>query len=260
MEFKQLIGSRRSIRYFQPYHPVEREKIQMVLEAARLASQAVNSNWAKAIVVNRDDMSDDLRNALKTPTTTAQLDLAPTWIFWFGDTTAPSAGQTTLKELVDVGALNPSHGWSHAYVDNVVWTQVLTPIMGDPTTLAVVTAVEAGLAICQALLMAVDLGLGTGLNAISGAKASEVLGVPGHLIPLWVQLLGYPAESPNAGGQRPREEFEKLYFEGRYGTPFERDKAVVQQLEADGMLQPAAPLPWRKDEVRALARMFGLPE
>jgi hypothetical protein len=77
-------------RYFQPYRMVEREKIQMILEAARLASQAINSNWAKAIVVNRDDLSEDLRQALKTPTTTAQLDLAPTWIFWFGDTTAPA--------------------------------------------------------------------------------------------------------------------------------------------------------------------------
>src|SRR5262249_55462133 len=95
-------------------------------------------------------MSEEDRNALKTPTTTAQLDLAPTWIFWYGDTTAPSRGQTTLKQLVDVGALNPSHGWSHAYVDNVIWTQVLTPIMSDPGTLAVVTAVEAGVAVCPA--------------------------------------------------------------------------------------------------------------
>jgi nitroreductase len=260
VDLKKVIGSRRSIRYFQPYRMVEREKIQMILEAARLASQAVNSNWAKAIVVNRDDLSEDLRQALKTPTTTAQLDLAPTWIFWYGDTTAPSIGKTTLKELVDVGALNPSHGWSHAYVDQVIWTQVLTPIMGDPTTLAVVTAVEAGLAINQALLMAIELGLGTGLNAFSGAKASEVFGVPAHLIPLWVQLVGYPAESFDAGGQRPRQPFEELYFEGRYGSAFERDPSVVKQLEADGMLQPSAPQSWRKDEVRALSRMFGLPE
>ena len=260
MEFKKVIGSRRSIRYFQPYKTVEREKIQTILEAARIASQAVNSNWAKAIVINRDDMSEEDRNALKTPTTTAQLDLAPTWIFWYGDTTAPSRGQTTLKQLVDVGALNPSHGWSHAYVDNVVWTQVLTPIMSDPGTLAVVTAVEAGLAICQAMLMAVNLGLGTGINAFNAAKAKEVFGVPDHLIGLWVQLVGYPAESSDGGGQRPREPFESLYFEGRYGRPFERDYEVVERLTADGMLQPAAPQPWRQDEVRALARMFGLPE
>jgi hypothetical protein len=75
-----------------------------------------------------------------------------------------------------------------------------------------------------------------------------------------VQLVGYPAESPDAGGQRPRQAFEELYFEGRYGAPFKRDDKVVKQLEADGMLQPPAPTPWRKDEIRALARMFGLPE
>ena len=151
-------------------------------------------------------------------------------------------------------------GWSHAYVDDVVWTQVLTPIMGNQAALLALTGCEAGLAICQAMLMAVDLGLGTGINAFNAAKAKEVFGVPDHLIGLWVQLVGYPAESPDGGGQRPREPFESLYFEGRYGQPFERDHEVVGQLTADGMLQPAAPQPWREDEVRALARMFGLPE
>jgi len=48
--------------------------------------------------------------------------------------------------MVDVGAANPSHGWSYAYVDNIVWTQVLLPIMADPGALAVVTAVAAGIA------------------------------------------------------------------------------------------------------------------
>src|SRR5918911_2149084 len=121
MEFKEVVGRRRSIRYYQPYRPVERAKIQTILEAARLSSRAVNADFAKAVVVNRDDLSEGDRNALKTPTTTAQLDLAPTWIFWFGDPTAPRVGKQSLKMLVDVGALTPSHGWSHAYVDDVVW-------------------------------------------------------------------------------------------------------------------------------------------
>jgi nitroreductase len=84
MEFKQVIGLRRSIRYYQPYRPVERAKVQSILEAARLCSQAINSNWAKAIVVNRDDMAPEDREALKVPTTTAQRDMAPAWIFWLG--------------------------------------------------------------------------------------------------------------------------------------------------------------------------------
>ena len=91
MEFKEVVGRRRSIRYYQPYRPVEREKIQIILEAARLSSRAVNADFAPAIVVNRDDLSEEDRESLKTPTTTAQLDLAPTWIFWLIDPTASRA-------------------------------------------------------------------------------------------------------------------------------------------------------------------------
>ena len=260
MEFKEVIGSRRSIRYYQPYRPVEREKVQIVLEAARLCSRAVNADFAQAVVVNRDDLSEEDRESLKTPTTTAQLDLAPTWIFWLIDPTAPKVGQTSLKQLVDAGALTPSHGWSYNYVDNVVWPQVLQPIMSDPGTAMAVAGVEAGLAMCQALLAAVDEGLGTQLTALNGANAHRILGIPDHLVPIWIQLLGYSAESPEAGGQRPRSPFEQAFFEGRYGTPFERDQEVVEKLTKERMLQPPAPLPWRRDELRALSRMFGLPE
>ena len=47
MEFKQVIGLRRSIRYHQPYRPVERAKVQSILEATRLCSQAINSKWRR---------------------------------------------------------------------------------------------------------------------------------------------------------------------------------------------------------------------
>jgi nitroreductase len=260
VEFKRVIGLRRSIRYYQPYRPVEREKVQVCLEAARLSSRAVNADFVQAIVVNRDELSPEDRESLKTPTTTAQLDLAPVWIFWLIDATAPRVGQTSLKQLVDVGALTPSHGWSHAYVDNVVWPQVLQPILADTGTAVLVAAVEAGLAINQALLAAVDQGLGTQLTALNAANATRILGIPEHLVPIWIQLLGYSAESVEAGGQRPRTPFEQIYFEGRYGQPYERDEEVVRQLTDDGMLMPQAPYPWRRDELRALSRMFGLPE
>lgn len=260
MEFKQVIGRRRSIRYYQPYRPVERQKVQVLLEAARLSSRAVNADFVQAVVVNRDDLSEEDRDSLKTPTTTAQLDLAPVWIFWLIDPTAPRIGQTSLKQLVDAGALAPSHGWSHAYVDNVVWPQVLQPILADAGTAALVAAVEAGLAINQAILAAVDEGLGTQLTALNATSAMRILGIPDHLVPIWIQLVGYSAEDPEAGGQRPRTPFERIYFEGRYGQPYERDEDVVAGLKADGMIMPEAPYPWRRHELRALARMFGLPE
>ena len=80
-------------------------------------------------------------------------------------------------------------------------------------------------------------------------------------MPLWVLLVGYPAESWEAGGQRPRPPFEEQYFEGRYGVPFKRDEAVVEKLKASKMIQRAAVPndPERKAELKKLAERFGLP-
>ena len=118
MEFKEVIGRRRSIRYFVPYRPVEREKIQTILEATRLASCAVNATFLRAIVVQRDELEPAVLEGLKTPVSALNLELAPVHIYFYGDlrTLRESRGQT-LKALIDVGALTPSHGWSHAYVE-----------------------------------------------------------------------------------------------------------------------------------------------
>ncbi len=262
MEFKQVIGSRRSIRFYQPWRPVEREKIQACLEAGRLASRAVNAPFAKAVVLYRDQLTEEQRNSLKTPTTTAQLDLAPVWIIWhanLGAITDTKLG-ATLKQLIDVGALTPSHGWSYSYAENVVWAQMLKPINDDPNVLVPVVFAEASLAICQSLLCAVDEGLGTQLTAVTAEAVKRIVKTPDTWVPIWAQLLGYPAESREAGGQRPREPFEEDFFEMEYGKPFRRDPKVVEALEAVGMIRSAAPFPWRKDEVRALSRAFELPE
>ena len=79
-------------------------------------------------------------------------------------------------------------------------------------------------------------------------------------MPIYTMLLGYPAKSWEAGGQRPRPPFGELYFEDCYGTPWRRDPQVVAQLKAARMLQEPAPLPWRQEEIHTLARAFGLPE
>jgi len=44
-------------------------------------------------------------------------------------------------------------------------------------------------------------------------NAKKVFKVPDHFLPLYAMLVGYPAESWEAGGQRPRPPFESLYFE-----------------------------------------------
>src|SRR4051812_32200267 len=67
MEFKEVVGRRRSIRYFLPWRPVPHEKIQIILEAARLASRAGNADFARAIVVERDKLAKADLQALTLP-------------------------------------------------------------------------------------------------------------------------------------------------------------------------------------------------
>ena len=85
MEFKEVVGRRRSIRFFEPDRPVEREKIQTILEAGRLASCAVNAHWLRAIVIERDKLPKEKLDQLKTPVAALTLDLAPLHIYFFCD-------------------------------------------------------------------------------------------------------------------------------------------------------------------------------
>lgn len=261
MEFSEVVGSRRTIRFFDPDRPVEPEKIQIMLEAANRASRSVQGDFCKAVVVLRDEMSEEVREQLKTPTTTAQFDLAPVAIFWYGASDYPDTGPERLRELVDVGALAATHGWSYEYVDEVALAHVVKPIHADATLNLWMVSVEAGLQIDHAMLAAVDQGLGVGLSGFNIGVAQELLKVPDDLIPMWVMFVGYPAEDAKAGGQRPRRPLSRNYFRGSFATPFEEDPAVTERLKAAKMIQqPAVPNdPARKAEIRRLAERFGLP-
>lgn len=261
MEFKQVLGDRRTIRYFDPNKPVGKDKIQVMLEAANRASRSVNGDYAKAVVCYRDELPEDVQEQLKTPTTTVQMELAPVYIFWWGDLEYHLPGPTRLKELVDLGALPVTHGWSHAYVDEVAFGQVVTSICSDPALNAWMTSVECGLAINQAMLAAVDEGLGVGLSAFNIDIAREVLKIPETWMPMWVMLVGYPAEDRLAGGQRPRRPLSDNFFIGQYGTPWQEDSAVTERLRREGLIQEsmAGHEKERHAEIRELAERFGLP-
>jgi hypothetical protein len=128
---------------------------------------------------------------------------------------------------------------------------------------AVAYAETVGACAC-ATLAAVNEGLGTCLHMIAAPskqdRVKELLGVPEHVLPVWVQLVGYPAEDPEAGGQRPRDPFETLYFERSWGQPFPRDEEVVSQLTKERLLQDPMTKPGRFEELKFLSRMYGYPE
>jgi nitroreductase len=260
MEFKQVIGNRRSIRYFEPDRPVEKEKIQVILEAVNRSSRAVNADFCKAIVVYRDDIPPEVLQQLKTPTTTADMDLAPVHIFFYLDLTYIEGAQDRLKELVDLGALNASHGWSHAYVDEVVYATILKPISQDPGTVAYMGAMETGVAMCQGLLAGVDEGLGVLFTAFNTEVAKTAFDVPDHWLPGWVMHVGYPAEDPLTGGQRPRRPLSSVFHYGKYGTPWEEIPEVTERLKREGMIQDPIDPVKRRAEVREVSRRLGLPE
>ncbi len=279
MEFKSVVGSRRSIRFFEPWREVEREKIQAILEAIYRAPRVLEVDFVRAIVVHRDRLTPEQMATLKTPTTTAQLDMAPVYIFFYADIDAleEAASGEGYRQLVRAGVLNRSHGWSPEFVTGTA-VPYLRAILDHPDRLpmgppgrdgsARTVSREAlrlgrtaiGIAQDHALLAAFDEGLGALLSSVSVPAAKAVLEIPDSWVPSSPMLFGYPGESREAGGQRPREPFEEDFFEIRYGHPFYREPAVVERLRAAGMIQEEAPFPWRMDEVRGLARKYGLPD
>ncbi|MDB5064329.1 MAG: nitroreductase [Chloroflexi bacterium] len=261
MEFNEVIGLRRSVRFLNPWKPVERGKIQAMLEAANRASRSVNADYPRALVVKRDDLDDQTRDALRNPTTTSELDLAPVYIFWYFDANYLEGAQERLKELVAQRALPAAHGWSDAYVDDVVYAQVLQPIGTMPEVVTFMGAVEVGIAICNAVNAAVNEGLGTCLHAFTNPEVVKArFHVPDNWVPVWLQLVGYCLEEREAGGQRPRRPLSHSYFEGDCTTPFEDDPETTEHLRRTGMIQAPGPFPYRETEVRMLSRMLGLPE
>ena len=67
MEVREAIGRRRSIRFLLPHKPVELDKIQRMLEAARIASHWGNVSTLRAIVIQRDKADKEVLAALPPP-------------------------------------------------------------------------------------------------------------------------------------------------------------------------------------------------
>jgi nitroreductase len=88
MELKQVLGRRRTIRFFLPFRQVERSKIQKMLEAARRASCVGNVNNTRAIVIWKDQASPELIKNITPPLGYQQMQTAPVFILWYHDKNA----------------------------------------------------------------------------------------------------------------------------------------------------------------------------
>lgn len=270
MELKEAIGLRRSIRYYNPHRPVEREKIQKMLEAARLCSFWGNVQALRAIVLFRDTSPPEVWEALVAPLGTYQLKCAPAVILWYWDEEAiinRKTGYLTqgdrLHELVEARVMGVNKEEEHKALDEILIPFFQANI--DDLLKTGITEMDCGQGIAQATLVAFEEGLGTcciGTGAIGGPrerKMRQVLKLPDTAHLLVLVSVGYPLESREAGGQRPRLPFEEMFFLDEYGKPFSRDPKVVEELEREKMLQGPAPFPWRQKELEFLHSALDLP-
>jgi nitroreductase len=252
MELKEVIGNRRSMRFLRPYKRVEREKIQKMLEAARRASHWGNVQATKAVVIERATAPKEVVDALPVGTAIAgfQFRTAPVVIVWYIDWSALPKQGDRLHELVEAGALGVNKEKSHLYLD-----QTLIPFFDGAMEMIKVGGVNE----VEATLVAFEEGLGTCcLGLPFDKKLRKAIKLPDDTKIVLLQTVGYPAEDPKAGGQRPRRDFEYFFSLNTADNPFPYDKGVEEELKKEGMLQEPGPLPEREQELRWLADKYGL--
>ena len=63
MDFQKLIRQRQSVRKYQSDKPIEEEKLQRIIEAARLAPSASNSQPWTFIIVDQEDLRKKVAKA-----------------------------------------------------------------------------------------------------------------------------------------------------------------------------------------------------
>jgi len=66
MDFLQFVSTRQSDRAFDPERPVEKEKLDRILEAARMAPSACNAQPWHMIVVDDPELKNRVADATST--------------------------------------------------------------------------------------------------------------------------------------------------------------------------------------------------
>ncbi|MFQ5380915.1 MAG: nitroreductase family protein, partial [Dehalococcoidia bacterium] len=160
MELREAMGRRRSIRFLNPARPVEKEKIQVMFEAARIASHWGNTQSLRGIALFRDSDADKM-DMLQGAIIGWQFRIAPAVIVWYVDPEdAVDYQAESLMKLAEVGALGV--GTRETRMAGV--QETLLPIFAnlrEVLTAPGINEMDCGQGIAQATLAAFEMGLGT---------------------------------------------------------------------------------------------------
>ena len=259
MELKEVIGRRRSVRFFLPHRPVERAKIQKMLEAARHASCVGNVMNVRSIVIWRENASETLMKALTPPLGYQQMQTAPVFIFWYNEREAYQIDHW-IGSMHNLARSRRIGTDVQGTIDQI--EKQLRPTFSASwgnASISPLAFMDVGQAIAQATLVAYDEGLTTCLMSSPRIdRLGKLLQLPESAVPVAIQAVGYPAESWEAGGQTPKPPLGELSFENVCGNPFVPDPAVDEELKREKLIQEQAPLSWRDAEIRYLMHALGL--
>lgn len=254
----RALGSRRSIRYFDPERSVEPWKIETMLQAARFASCQGNINATEAILVRKDrcEVWDELEECV-SGFNVQIINQCSHLILWLTNLNAwYGRAVDGISSVALCGGISKYHGWNYEFS----MTQTIPRLMSfPPERTEILLRFESGMAAANAIAAGVGLGVGNILVAF-GRKPGGVekaFGLPPHYRFTWGHAVGYPLESADAGGQRPRLKYERLFHDGAFGRPLASDPDTVALLADKGLIQEQAPLPGRLRELADLAGEAG---
>jgi nitroreductase len=202
MELMDAIVKRRAIRKFKP-DPVSKEKLDRILEAARLAPSGVNSQPWKFRVVTDPDEKKKVYQATKNQ---HHVDQAPAVIVVCADTLSyHKALKARFGELLENGVITQDD-LSHMGMGTLITDDEKKELERFNVSAAFNTAIATE----HMALMAAELGLGTcWVHLFDKAGISQIFDLPPWLVPVTLMPVGYADEDPEP---RPRKSIEEITF------------------------------------------------
>ncbi|OQX06172.1 MAG: hypothetical protein BWK80_51165 [Desulfobacteraceae bacterium IS3] len=179
----QIIQQRRSVRAFDST-PVNKEEITAILEAARLAPSACNSQtWRFVVVTDREVIKKICHEAMRPIIPNKWLEQAP---------------------VVIVGCSQ---------------LDIIANRLGSGITGIEYYQIDLGIAMEHIVLKATELGLGTcWIGWFKEDKIREILDIPKKVRVLALLAVGYAKDEP--AQKRSRKALEKIAFAEKWGEPF----------------------------------------
>ncbi len=206
MELDAAILKRCTIRKWKP-DPVEKAKIEKVLEAGRRAPSWGNTQPWRFIIVEDKAEIDKINKASGGQPQVGSAPLLIVCCITTEDFTRQGHGEA-LRSLIPVGAMTPE------LVEWVLQNDVFAPYLRGEAVMAIRAGEQLMIAIAFMMLEAVNQGLGTlCAGAITPKEVHEAMGLPDNILVHTILALGHPGEDPKP---RPRKDASKIIFWGKY--------------------------------------------